>query len=307
MTEIVTLDRVAKRYRDVAALSAVTLRLSRGESLALIGHNGAGKTTLMKLVLGLLRPSDGTVSVLGRDPAGRSGADIRRRIGFLPESVNFPAAMTGSELLDFYARLKGEPRRANAALLDQVGLSEVARRRVGTYSKGMRQRLALAQALIGEPSLLLLDEPTSGLDPESRAMVYDTIDRLRGRGATVLISTHALAEVEHHVDRMAMLHRGVVLADGSLAALRAETNLPLTVCLSVRTCTTRDVYACLGAYASILERDTNHLVLAVDPADKLTLIHDLARIRPWLLDLEIQSPGLDGLYRHLVARAEAAS
>ena len=302
MTEVVALDRLSKRYGAIAALSDVSLTLRAGESVALVGHNGAGKTTFMKQVLGLIRPSGGSVRVFGEDPAGRRGVAVRRRLGFLPESVAFHNAMTGAELLSFYARLKGCGRADNAALLERVGLAEAAQRRVGTYSKGMRQRLGLAQALLGDPKLLLLDEPTSGLDPDSRAQVYEIIDALRRRGATVLVSTHALAEIERHVDRVALLDQGRLVAAGPLSALRAEAALPLIVRLSVETCTTAAVLERIGLDAEVLERASDALVLAVDPADKLALIEGLGRLGGRLRDVEIEAPGLDALYRHLVGR-----
>ena len=195
MTAVAQWNAVTRRYREVTAVADVSLSLEAGQATALVGHNGAGKTTLIKLLLGLVRPSAGTVSIGGADPAGRQGAKARRAIGFLPENVAFHGAMTGHELMGFYARLKGASPARNAELLARVGILDAAQRRVGTYSKGMRQRLGIAQALIGEPRLLLFDEPTSGLDPASREQVYATIERLRAEGATVLISTHALAEV----------------------------------------------------------------------------------------------------------------
>src|SRR5690625_3427895 len=139
--------------------------------------------------------------------------------------------MTATELMRFYCGLKRQPTDRNAELLDQVGLSHAANRRIATYSKGMRQRLGIAQALIGAPRLLLLDEPTSGLDPASRLEVFALIDRMREAGVTVLGSTHALAEIEHHVDRIAVMHRGQLIADGVLDDLRtdaqAEVNFQL--------------------------------------------------------------------------------
>lgn len=302
MTAVVALERVSRSYGRLAALDGVDLALAPGETVALVGHNGAGKTTLMKLVLGLIRPTAGKVRVLGADPAGGGGAATRRRLGFLPENVAFHGAMTARELLAFYARLKGVSRAGNAALLEQVGLAEAAGRRVATYSKGMRQRLGLAQALIGDPGLLLLDEPTSGLDPESRASVYATVDRLRRDGATVLVSTHALAEIERHADRVALLHRGRLLAAGPLAALRTEAALPLRVRLALAHCATAEAMKVVGGYARVIERDPRTLILAVAPADKLTLVCDLERLRPWLEDVEIETPGLEALYRHLVDR-----
>lgn len=301
MTSVVKFSDVTKRYGRLVALEHVSLDLAPGEAVALVGHNGAGKTTLMKLALGLIRPTSGEITVLGRAPAGSNGAATRRRLGFLPESVAFHAAMSGRELLAFYARLKGAPVKEVGATLERVGLAEAAGRRIGTYSKGMRQRLGLAQALLGEPELLLLDEPTSGLDPDSRAQMYATIDALRRDGTSVLVSTHALAEIERHVDRVALVHHGRLLTVGTLAALRAEAGLPLTSRLTVKTCTTDKALAALDGCARPIARDPRHLVLAVEPAEKLVFLTKLERLSPWLEDVEIDSPGLEAVYRHLVA------
>lgn len=299
MNAVVSLDAVSKNYGPVAALDGVSLDLVAGETVALAGHNGAGKTTLMKLVLGLARPSSGAIRVLGEDPSGRQGARTRRRVGFLPESAAFHSAMSGLELLRFYARLKRHGSAPVGTLLESVGLGHAADRRVGTYSKGMRQRLALAQALIGEPGLLLLDEPTSGLDPDSRTQVYETIDRLRGEGATILISTHALAEIESHADRVALLHRGRLIAAGELQTLRRRAALPCLVTLQVQPCQTGRVLASLPAPTEVMERSTERLVLAVPHEDKLALLGDLANLPGIITDVVIAEPGLEALYRHL--------
>jgi Cu-processing system ATP-binding protein len=173
----------------------------------------------MKLMLGLIRPTEGEVRVLGEDPAG-GRAEARRCLGYLPENVAFHPSMTGEETLAFYARLKRQDVRRNRALFERVGLGDAARRRVGTYSKGMRQRLGLAQALLGTPRALLLDEPTSGLDPASRQSLYEIVRELHREGAAVLLSSHALAELEGQVDRVVVMSHGRKLADGSLRQLR---------------------------------------------------------------------------------------
>ena len=216
---VIALDGAGKRYGKEWAAREISLALHSGECVGLVGHNGAGKSTLIKLMLGLIRPSEGKVEVLGEDPAaGHAGG--RRRLGYLPENVALHPSMTGEETLAFYARLKRQDVRRNAALLERVGLAQAARRRVGTYSKGMRQRLGLAQALLGTPQALLLDEPTTGLDPALRQSFYEIVRELHREGAAVLLSSHALAELEGKVDRVVVMSRGRKIADGSLRQLR---------------------------------------------------------------------------------------
>jgi len=219
--ETVVMRGVTAAYGRQIALSGFDLTLRPGECLGLVGHNGAGKSTAIKLMLGLLRPRAGEIAALGETPTAGAAAGARRRIGYLPEAVALYPSLTGAETLAFYARLKGRPVAANPALLERVGLADAARRRVGGYSKGMRQRLGLAQALLGEPRLLLLDEPTSGLDPAARQSFYAILRALRREGATILLSSHALAELEGQVDRVVVMSRGRKVVDGSIGELRA--------------------------------------------------------------------------------------
>lgn len=225
----VVLNAVSKQYGSRFAVKKVDLTLNAGECVGLAGHNGAGKSTLIKLMLGLITPSQGSVSLLGGNVAGSSAVHIRSQIGYLPETVALHPSLTGKETLDFYAKLKKQPVANNAALLERVGIAQAAGRRVGTYSKGMRQRLALAQALLGEPKVLLFDEPTTGLDPASRQMFYEIVRELGGRGATVLLSTHALGELDGHADRIVVMKNGSKVADGSMGELQIQSGLPATV------------------------------------------------------------------------------
>lgn len=303
MSALVELARVARRYGAVTAVEDVTLALEPGEVVALVGHNGAGKTTLIKLILGLVAPTAGSVSVLGADPASARGAAMRRRLGFLPENVAFHGAMTGRELMDFYARLKREPRRRNGGLLERVGLAAAADRRVSTYSKGMRQRLGLAQALIGAPVLMLFDEPTSGLDPASRAEVYDTIEALKGEGATILVSTHALREIEGRADRLAVMHRGRLIACASLAEMRRKVAAEAVVLLKVRPCSTAQILRRLPPDTRCVRRTEDSLALAVAPAAKLALLRQVTEMGDLVHDVETATPGLEDIYRELVEQA----
>ena len=192
---IIALRGVSKSFGRIDAVRNLDLALYPGECVGLVGHNGAGKSTIIKLMLGLLRPTSGAVETLGEDPAAGAAARARRELGYLPESVALYPSMTGRETLAFYARLKGQPLRANGALLNRVGLGQAATRRVGTYSKGMRQRLALAQAILGQPRALLLDEPTTGLDPALRQSFYEILREMRHSGVAILLSSHALTEL----------------------------------------------------------------------------------------------------------------
>ena len=219
-TPTILLRDVTRRFGAQVAVQGVDLALHPGECVGLVGHNGAGKTTLIKLMLGLLRPSLGSVAVLGQDPAAGAGARARRELGYLPENVALYPSLTGRETLAFYARLKRLDPADNAALLARVGLADAADRRVGTYSKGMRQRLGLAQALLGRPHALLLDEPTTGLAPALRQGFYALLRDARAAGAAVLLSSHALAELEGEVDRVVVMNRGRKMADGDIHELR---------------------------------------------------------------------------------------
>lgn len=291
---------VTRRYGKVTAVRDVDLALAPGAATALVGHNGAGKTTLIKLLLGLIRPDSGDVRVAGADPAGSRGAQARRSLGFLPENVAFHGAMTGQELMAFYAGLKRQPTARNAELLEQVGIAQAANRRIATYSKGMRQRLGIAQALIGEPRLLLLDEPTSGLDPASRADVFALIDRLRQSGATVLVSTHALAEIEHHVDRIAIMHRGALVAAGTLDDLRRGAQAEVTLRLRVQRCHTGQVLEQLPAEVRCTRRDDESLELVAPAAGKMALLRTLLGMEGIVVDIAASDVGLAQVYGRLV-------
>jgi ABC-2 type transport system ATP-binding protein len=223
-----------KVYGDVVALSGITFGMSEGKAMGFVGPNGAGKTTTLRILLGLARPTSGTITMLGVDNGG-ADPKVRRQVGYLPDAPEFPAWMTAAEFLAFAGGLFGisgrvlDERVSN--LLEMSGLAGV-RQRIGGYSRGMKQRLGIAQALINAPRLLLLDEPTSALDPLGRRDVLAMIDALRGY-STILFSTHLLSDVEKVCDAATVVIGGRVAATGSIADLRSGFARVTTVAVDV--------------------------------------------------------------------------
>jgi len=304
-TETVQLCVVSKSYGRVRAVTDVSCVFRQGETIALVGHNGAGKTTLIKLMLGLIRPTAGTVRVLGEDPAAGQ-FEARRRLGFLPENVSFNMALTGRETLAFYARLKRVPVASTEALLKRVGLDGAADRRVGTYSKGMRQRLGLAQALLGRPRILLLDEPTTGLDPALRRSFYDIVADLRADGATVLLSSHALTELEGRADRVVIVNRGAKIADGTLEDLRRIAQLPtrIRVTLTPEAAGRADQWSRSGGWRRI---NGHMLEIEAGPGEKIAVLRSVAAPDAPVADVDVVPPTLDELYAHFLGTPESSA
>ena len=209
---------LAKRYGSLVALGGVDLEVAGGELVGLLGPNGAGKSTLVKIACGLVRPSAGSAEICGL----RAGShEARRSLGYLAELFRFPGWASGDEVLELHQRLAGSRggQHERHELLELVGLAEARDRRVEEMSKGMQQRLGIAQALIGAPPLLLLDEPTSALDPVGRRTVRELLEELRGRRISVLLNSHLLSEIELVCDRVAILLHGHLVEEGSPAEL----------------------------------------------------------------------------------------
>ena len=299
MTAIVELEHVAKRYGAITALHDVSFKLEPGETVALIGHNGAGKTTLFKLMLGLSRPSSGSIRVLGDEPAAGEFA-ARRRLGYLPESVSFHATLTGREVLCFYSRLKGEPAAKIDDLLARVGLTAAADRQVRTYSKGMRQRLGLIQALFGDPLLLLLDEPTTGLDPALRLEFYEIMQELQHKGATIVLSSHALTELEERARRIIILNRGHVVANGSIEHLRRIAGLPTRIRVTVASGQAQRLSTLVGPVPNWREINGHLVEFDAAPSAKIDLIRRATDKGGPAEDVTIVQPTLDDLYAHFL-------
>ncbi|GAA1688065.1 multidrug efflux ABC transporter ATP-binding protein LieA [Glycomyces endophyticus] len=212
---------IEKSYKDLHVLKGVDLDVARGSIYALLGSNGAGKTTLVRILATLLKADGGTATVNGFDVAA-DPARVRESISLTGQFAAVDEILTGHENLVMIARLRQvkEPKRIADGLLERFGLADAGRRRVATYSGGMRRRLDIAMSLIGEPPVIFLDEPTTGLDPEARIEVWNVVQDLADGGTTVLLTTQYLDEAEKLADRIAILHQGTIIVDGTLAELR---------------------------------------------------------------------------------------
>lgn len=212
-----------KEYRGVAALRGVSLKVEPGEIFGLLGQNGAGKTTLIKILLGIVKLSDGEASLFGK-PAGDSG--VRQRVGYLPEDHRFPEYHSAYSLMEYYGELYSVPRSVRQKripeLLEQVGLGERMHSKIRTYSKGMKQRVGIAQAIFHKPDLIFLDEPTDGVDPVGRREIREMLENLKKQGTTIFVNSHLLGEIELMCDRVAVMQKGELIREGRVQDLTVQ-------------------------------------------------------------------------------------
>ena len=297
----IEINKVSKRFGDVLAVDGISLSIGKGQMIGLIGHNGAGKSTLFKLMLGLIPATSGEVLVNGVPISGRDFREVRRRIGYLPETFVTYDNLTGLEVLRLFADLKKVPRTACDAILERVGLSHAATRRVRGYSKGMRQRLGFAQVLLGSPDLIFLDEPTNGLDPEGIHDFYQVLREVQAQGATIIITSHILAEIQERVDELVILNSGRIAAQGTLAELRAQMVLPSEIRIVLRDGETSGagsrVHSALAQLAGLeLKVEQDCVRISCLPGQKVAVLNILAALADSVRDIAIHEPSLEDLF-----------
>ena len=294
---VVKATNISKCYGKFKALDDVSFEVLAGQVIALLGHNGAGKSTLLKLILGLLTPTSGLLQVQGHS-VGTMNARQSLSLGYLPENVSFYDNMTANELLRYFAKLKGVALPKVHELLAEFGLEAAKDKRLSTFSKGMRQRLGLAQAILAEPKVLLLDEPTVGLDPLASAFLYQKIAQLRAQGCAIIISTHELGLVQDQMDRALILGRGRMLASGSLTSLRAATQLPNHILLHFLSNTQRQALLADPILAACVKANAGQgLTLAVPQEQKSAVLNHLLQKVP-AGDFSIEPPSLQSVFHH---------
>ena len=228
MTSVIELKNLTKKYGDLTAVDHVNYAVEEGEIFGLLGHNGAGKTTTILMLLGLIPPTEGTAIVNGAD-IKENPLQARRNVGLLPENAGFYDNLTAKQNLSFYAELADVPEKVSSdrceKLIDMVGLGDKRAVKVGAYSRGMKQRLGIAQSLVREPKILILDEPTQGIDPEGTRDLREIIRGLsKERGMTIIFTTHVLYEVNKLCDRVAIMKNGAIAGLGSIPELRRQVN-----------------------------------------------------------------------------------
>ncbi|HEV7807870.1 MAG TPA: ATP-binding cassette domain-containing protein [Solirubrobacteraceae bacterium] len=298
--EVIGLER---RFKGgLKAVDGIDLEVAAGEVYGFLGPNGAGKTTTVRMLVTLLRPTGGHARVAGYDVATQP-AQVRRRIGVALQEAALDPLMTGSELIELQATLHGiaprSVRRRGAGLIERVGLSGAAGRRVGTYSGGMRRRLDLAMALIHEPEVLFLDEPTTGLDPTSRLTLWDEVRRLRDEGTTVFLTTQYLEEADQLADRLGIIAAGRIVAEGTPAALKAEVGRPhldLVLAEGSDLDRARDVVAHFGERRPSTEGCHLSIALERGAADIAPILRALDDADFEVAELELKQPTLDDVF-----------
>jgi ABC-2 type transport system ATP-binding protein len=280
---IASLCRASKNFGEVQALRQVNFAVRAGELVALLGPNGAGKTTAVKLFLGLAKPTAGTVTVFGGNPVH---AEVRTRIGAMLQVAKVPETLRVREHIDLFSSYYPKPLPL-AEILAIAGLQEIKNRVFGELSGGQRQRVLFALALCGDPDILFLDEPTVGLDVESRRLLWDEIRKLRGRGKTVLLTTHYLEEADALADRVVVINRGEIIAQGTPSEIKASTAGRRIRCVSsLDIATVRDL-------PGVLEVRRDRAALEIHAAEAESILRELLMRDPGLSGIEVTSAGLE--------------
>jgi ABC-type multidrug transport system ATPase subunit len=298
---VIRYEGFAKRFGPVEAVRELDLAVGDGETLALIGPNGSGKTTCLKAAVGLVRPSSGTVRVLGLDPFLRPAA--RERLGYLPQRLGFPEAATGLEVMRFHARLRHARPAAVGELLERFGLAGAAGRRTDTFSGGMRQRLGLAVAMLGDPSALVLDEPSAALDPSASLSVRDALRDLGDEGRTIAFASHDLAEVGALADRVAVFDEGEVRALGTPRQLAERLGLPSRLRLGAPGVASAAAEAARRAGAQAVAVSGDGISCEIPPGRAPAVLEALRLIGVPMAALTVTEPDVEDVYRALLRPA----
>ena len=299
-TPILQLEGIKKSFGKKQVLDGIEFSLYEGQSTGIIGNNGQGKTTLMRLVLGLIQPDNGTVYIKGKKAPFPRQCEQKILFGYLPETTSFYPDMTGRNMLRFFCGLKNTGKHEVDRLLEVTGIAFAADDKIKTYSKGMKQRLALAQSLLGDPEILLLDEPTNGLDPDGILDFYNILTELKAKGVAILMASHLLSEIESHLDCLAVLKQGVFRKTGKLDELAESSGLPYTIRFSTNKNETEldNLFSNVDV-KPVYEKSGLTYSIKCAKDEKKNIIHALMQDQEIISTLAIKEPGLDELFYQL--------
>jgi ABC-2 type transport system ATP-binding protein len=301
---------LTKRYGSLTAVNKLDLNVERNTIHGFLGPNGAGKTTTIKVLVGLLKPDEGTVKVLGQEVRG-DRADVRLRMGYMPELPKFPKHLKGWELLDIYGKMYGmneqDRKEQIPKLLEMVGLKDRERDLVGKYSKGMQQRLGIAQALLNEPELVVLDEPSLGLDPVGMVEVRELVKGIAKEGVTVFISSHLLFEVEQICSHVTIIHRGVSLVSDTLQNVSNRLSGPTTLQVEVAKLSDAVVEAVKALpFASNVSQDGNTLIIEIKTCDDVRsqVSQEITKSGGVIVSMSLKGQTLEEIFMQLIAKSD---
>ena len=293
---VIHVDGLTKVYRSQKAVDDVSFKIHRGEIFGFLGPNGAGKTTTIKSILGLIRFDEGEILINGKNAVGE-GKIARQWIGYLPERVAMYRNLTASQNLSFFADLKKVDSLNYDSILAEYGLEDTGKKKIRDFSKGMVQRLGMAQAVIGNPDILILDEPSGGLDPRGVRLIRNKIREVKSKGTTVFLSSHILSEVQAVCDRVGIIHKGKLVAEDSVAALGKKLDLKPMITVQVEKMTSE----ISSAVNSVKNTDSvniegNTIQVVCDASTKAEVILAIAKAGANILNLQTEEPSLEEVF-----------
>ncbi|MGB9741005.1 MAG: ABC transporter ATP-binding protein [Candidatus Bathyarchaeales archaeon] len=304
---------LTKRYGSLTAVNKLNLKVEKGAIHGFLGPNGAGKTTTIKVLVGLLRPDEGTVKVLGHEVHGDM-PDVRLRVGYMPELPKFPKHLRGWELLDIYGRMYGMTRQKRMEqipkLLDMVGLKGREKDFVGKYSKGMQQRLGIAQALLNEPELVILDEPSLGLDPVGMVEVRELIKEIAKEGRTVFLSSHLLFEVEQICSHVTIIHKGESLISDTLHNVSSKLSGPATVQVELAKTSETVIEAVRQLpFVSNIIQDDNMLTIELKTRDdvRAQISQEITKAGGVIVSMNLKGQTLEEVFMQLITKPQGGT
>ncbi|WP_153915565.1 ABC transporter ATP-binding protein [Shewanella sp. TC10] len=297
MNSVIQVQNLVKQYGDFTAVDDVSLQVDAGETLALLGHNGAGKSSLIKMLLGIIKPTSGQITMMGKTV---THAKDRRQInlGYLPENISLYEKLTGKEVLSYFAALKRIDKSKVLQVLADFGLEHAQDKAVKSYSKGMKQRLGFAQAILSSPDILLLDEPTVGLDPQASLFMYQKIADLKQQGCAIVVCTHELAVVEDNIDRAFIMADGKKLASGSLDTLRQSTDLKVHF-------KGEEINQAIAKDEFLNTLSVNNQLM-IHQVDKPRVMEYLTK-HCGVYNFSIEEPGLSDIYHHCMSKSQLSA